>query len=100
MVFEMMKQSGLYERIVRPLVWAPVFAHRRYRAAKCARLFERLAIEDGKLLAHVRAQKEHEYAGERSPLVSITTPTYNRGRLVEESTLPAVLAQELFLVKP
>ena len=93
MAFELMKQSGWYERIVRPLVWAPVFAHRRYRAAKCARLFEKLAIEDGKLLAHVRAQKEHEYLGERSPLVSITTPTYNRGQLVAESTLPAVLAQ-------
>lgn len=93
MAFEMMKRSDLYERIVRPLVWAPIFAHRRYQEMKRARLFERLAIEDGKLLAHVRAQKEHEYLGERSPLVSITTPTYNRGQLVAESTMPAVLAQ-------
>lgn len=93
MPIEILKRSGLYEHVVRPLIWAPIFAHRRHREAKRARVFEELAIADSRLLAHIRVQKAHEYLDKRSPLVSITTPTYNRGRLLAENTLPAVLAQ-------
>lgn len=87
------RQSGLYAHVIRPLLWGPIFAHRWLRDTRRTRLFEKLAVEDVRLLTQVRAQDRHKYIGEVSPLVSITTPTYNRGQLVAESTLPAVLAQ-------
>lgn len=93
MTFEVIRRSGLYAHVIRPLLWSPIFAHRWYRDARRTRLFDKLAVEDSRLLTQVRAQDEHKYIDEVAPLVSITTPTYNRGQLVAESTLPAVLSQ-------
>lgn len=93
MIFDDLKQSAIYQGYFRPLLWAPINAHRRYLDAKARRLFERLAQEDTRLLAHVRAQKERFYADERNPLVSITTPTYNRATILVDITLPSVMAQ-------
>ncbi len=93
MAFEIIKRSKVYVRVVQPFLWSAIFAHRRFRDSRRASWFEKLAVEDSKLLEQIRAQDQHLYGNDPSPLVSITTPTYNRGQLVAERTAPAVLAQ-------
>ena len=54
----------------------------------------RYAVTEPLLLSLARARFEHLYSdpGE-SPLVTIAIPTYNRGKLLVERTLPSIFAQ-------
>jgi hypothetical protein len=88
-----LRQALIYQSYIRPIVWTPIRTYRAYRDVRKARLYRLLAREDGARLAQAREQWEASYAHETEPLVSITTPTYNRARLLVERTLPAVLAQ-------
>jgi glycosyltransferase involved in cell wall biosynthesis len=57
------------------------------------RSFRRIAEQDRALLAEARLKNEPLYASEKEPLISVTIPTYNRGQLLVERTLPSVLSQ-------
>jgi glycosyltransferase involved in cell wall biosynthesis len=53
-----------------------------------------IKIRERKKLALVRSQQEHLYSdSSETPLVSVVIPTYNRGQLLAERTLPSVIAQ-------
>jgi len=87
------KQSRLYQRILRPCLWAPIGVYRAYGQYRRDRHFDGLVERDRARLAEQRAQFEKCYADAKEPLVSITTATYNRARLLVEQTLPSALAQ-------
>ena len=54
----------------------------------------RYSITEPVLLRMVRARYEHLYSDPtESPLVSIAIPTYNRGKLLVQRTLPSIFAQ-------
>ena len=54
----------------------------------------RYSITEPMLLRIVRNLYEHLYSDlEESPLVSVTIPTYNRGQLLVERTLPSIFSQ-------
>lgn len=78
---------------MRPLVWAPIWAYRYCRDRRRNRIFERLAVQDRAMLARARAEHEHLYADQPEPLVSVTTATYNRAKLLLENAVPSVLCQ-------
>ncbi len=44
-------------------------------------------------LSRARREHAHEYLGESDPLISVTIPTWNRGEVLAERTLPAILNQ-------
>ncbi|MGQ0810509.1 MAG: glycosyltransferase family 2 protein [Nitrospiraceae bacterium] len=83
----------MYQSYIRPIVWAPIRAYRAYRDIRNERFYRMLAKQDMRHLALARQESEEWYAAEKEPLVSITTATYNRARILVDSTLPAVLAQ-------
>lgn len=83
----------LYKRFMRPLIWGPIWAFRNRREKRVQRVFERLAEQDRATLMRERQQYESLYGDHDEPLVSVTTATYNRGRLLAEQTLPSVLKQ-------
>lgn len=87
------RHSPAYQRYVRPLIWAPIRAYRAYDELRKNRFYSEMAREDTQALAQARLEKCEDYASGSEPLVSITTATYNRARILTESTLPAVLAQ-------
>lgn len=93
MALEGLRQSSLYQNYLQSLVWAPINAHRRYRESKTRRFFALLAEQDTAQLNRVRADKERLYVNEQVPLVSITTPTYNRTCILVHKTLPSVISQ-------
>lgn len=93
MAFDRIRELPLYQRYVRPLVWGPVWAYRYCRDKKTELVFEDLARCDRELLARAREDHEHLYSNQTEPLVSVTTATYNRARILIEKTLPSVLAQ-------
>jgi glycosyltransferase involved in cell wall biosynthesis len=54
----------------------------------------RYSLMEPLLLRIARANYEHEYKrAEESPLISITIPTYDRGQLIIDRTLPSILTQ-------
>lgn len=54
----------------------------------------RFALTEPALLKAARVRHEHEYADSgESPLVSITIPTWNRGQLLLDRTLPSIFSQ-------
>ncbi|MFA6357076.1 MAG: glycosyltransferase family 2 protein [Candidatus Omnitrophota bacterium] len=54
----------------------------------------RYSISEPIFLRIVRALYEHHYSdSQETPLVSIAIPTYNRGKLLVERTLPSIFAQ-------
>jgi hypothetical protein len=53
----------------------------------------RMALKERPLLLEARKKYEHLYRTMDNPLVSVTIPTYNRGKLLTERTLPSVLNQ-------
>ena len=53
----------------------------------------RWAVRDRELLEEARRLCEETYRQESNPLVSVTIPTYNRGELLVNRTLPSVLSQ-------
>jgi cellulose synthase/poly-beta-1,6-N-acetylglucosamine synthase-like glycosyltransferase len=53
----------------------------------------RIALKERPLLLEARRKYEHLYRNMDNPLVSVTIPTYNRGELLTERTLPSVLNQ-------
>ena len=91
--FRVIRCLPLYQRYMRPLIWAPIWAYRNRREKQVQRVFDRLALQDRVTLMQERRQHEHLYTNQADPLVSVTTATYNRGRLLAEQTLPSVLAQ-------
>jgi glycosyltransferase involved in cell wall biosynthesis len=52
-----------------------------------------VATKERPLLLEARKKYEHLYRNMDNPLVSVTIPTYNRGELLTERTLPSVLNQ-------
>lgn len=52
----------------------------------------RLRVNDH--LALKKARRENPNSWSKEPLVSVLIPTYNRGRILSERTIPAILAQE------
>lgn len=90
---ETFTRAALYQSYIRPVVWTPIRAYRAYRDIRTARLYGMLAKQDRRHLAQARQDHEAGYVNEKQPLISITTPTYNRARLLVGRTLPAVLAQ-------
>lgn len=93
MSLDVVRRTAFYESYIRPIVWAPIRFYRAYCDIRTERLYRMLAEEDAQYLAQARKKHEAKYEDEKEPLVSITTPTYNRGRVLVERTLPAVLAQ-------
>lgn len=94
---EAFKQSPLYQNNLRPLVWKLVWTSRKARV-NCRLLrhelsFRKIAKKDRAGLADARIKNEPLYVDEKEPLISITIPTYNRGRLFVERTLPPILCQ-------
>ena len=87
------KGLPLYQTCMRPLVWAPIWAYRYCRDRRRRRIFEQLALHDRACLARARDEHEHLYADQREPLVSVTTATYNRAKLLLENAVPSVLSQ-------
>lgn len=53
----------------------------------------RWAALERRQLLEARRISETSYNNQREPLVSVTIPTYNRGRLLVERTLPSILNQ-------
>ena len=93
MGLDLVRRVPLYQTYIRPIVWAPIRAYRAYRDIKKERFYQELAKQDVQHLAQARHDMDECYAQEQDPLVSITTATYNRAKILVESTLPAVLAQ-------
>jgi glycosyltransferase involved in cell wall biosynthesis len=93
MSLNLVRDSLAYQKYIRPFIWAPISAYRAYGELRAKRFYEELAREDIKSLAQARREVCEEHANEPEPLVSITTATYNRARILVESTLPAVQAQ-------
>jgi glycosyltransferase involved in cell wall biosynthesis len=93
MSFDFVRRASLYQRYVRPLLWAPIHAYRAYFEVRKTRFYRALAEADVPRLAKARAAMLAHGADESEPLVSITTPTYNRARILVDGTLPAVLSQ-------
>lgn len=87
------KRSFFYQGCLRPCLWAPIWAHRSYRAFIRERHFEAIAKQDAALLAERRQRMERFYTHQQEPLVSITMATYNRAALLMERTLPSVFGQ-------
>ncbi len=90
---ETVRQASFYQSYIRPIVWTPIRTYRIFRDVRTAHIYRKLAIEDKARLARARNGAGAGYADEKEPLVSITTPTYNRAQLLMERTVPAVLAQ-------
>lgn len=93
MSLDLVRHASIYQRYVRPLVWGPIKAYRAYGEIRKARFYEELAREDIRSLAQARREMHERPVHESEPLVSITTATYNRARILVESTLPAVVTQ-------
>jgi glycosyltransferase involved in cell wall biosynthesis len=87
------RRAPFYQRYVRPLVWAPIQVLRAYDGVRKTRFFDALAKEDRAQLHQSRQAWLTQHAKNAEPLISITTPTYNRARILVDSTLPAVLSQ-------
>ncbi|HEX2055940.1 MAG TPA: glycosyltransferase [Nitrospiraceae bacterium] len=87
------KKSPLYQTCMKPLVWGPIWAYRYCRDRRRTRIFNRLAVEDRALLARAREEYDQVYADQQEPLVSVTTATYNRAKLLLENAVPSVLGQ-------
>jgi len=97
MMLGYLKQTALYQSVLRPVVWFPIKAQRRFirqiRDHKRDSYFARVAEVEREMLARARADYEESYRNEKEPLVTITIATYNRGRLLVEQTLPSALQQ-------
>ena len=93
MNLELVRRAPVYQTYLRPLVWGPIRACRLYREMRKERFYRTLATEDIRRLTQARHECDALYVEEKEPLVSITTATYNRARILVESTLPSVLSQ-------
>lgn len=93
MNLETLRRASIYQRYLRPVIWAPIKTYRVYREIKKNLYYRVLAREDRRCLTQARDKMERWYLDEKNPLVTITTPTYNRARILVEKTLPPVLAQ-------
>src|SRR4030042_1059161 len=90
------KKSRIYTSFIKPSVWFIKLGLRSVRHFKVDRLLDRNlgqheAIEKP-LLLRARIENEDKYS-EKEPLVSINIPTYSRGKLLIEKTLPSIFAQ-------
>lgn len=93
MTLETLRQASIYQNYLRPVIWAPIWAHRWNVKKTRDRHLRKISVEDTKLLAEARAASEHLYQPGTEPLVSITVCTYNRAKLLADVVLPAALAQ-------
>ena len=65
----------------------------RYRGLRLEVALGIIALRERQLLLHARRSFECQREQPQRPLVSVTIPTYNRGRLLAVRTLPSVLNQ-------
>jgi hypothetical protein len=92
-----LKATTLYKKTLRRALWSSVGAYRLIADfvydTRCDVVFSRIAAHEVPLLEAARLQYEAEYEGGGDPLVTIYIPTYNRGSLLVERTLPTALNQ-------
>jgi Glycosyl transferase family 2 len=76
---------GVHRRAKKALAWPwQLYFDRR---------LERFNLGMEATLGRAREDWNREFGGQADPLVTVTIPTYNRGTLLVERTLPSVLAQ-------
>ena len=77
----------LYQRYMRPLMWAPVWAFRYCRDKRIEAVLANIAEQDRAWLADARRRDERVVVDEREPLVSVTTAVPMNSHRIASSPL-------------
>jgi glycosyltransferase involved in cell wall biosynthesis len=87
----------MHTAISQRIAEAVVRRHRRVQRslahARLDRELARLSLRESELLLQAREKHPDSAFAGGDPLISITIPTYNRGKILTERTLPSIFAQ-------